>query len=110
MATRGQGPCLYLYPTVEWDKVLARLERQKVRVDPEQRRQYLQLMQFTAEAPLDGQGRIHLPQHLAALAGIQRDVVFVGAGDVIEMWDPIRHGEYVGGTEADFDGWLAKFL
>lgn len=94
----------------EWRKVLDRLERQKARVDPEQRRYYLRLMDHTAEAAVDGQGRISVPQHMAEKAGIDKEVLFVGAGDVIEMWDPERYREYVGGAEKEFDEWFAQFL
>ena len=110
MATRGLGRCLFLYPLAEWEKVLARLERQKARIDPKQRRNYLQLMRHTSDATLDAQGRIMLPPHLAELAGIEKEILFVGAGDVIEMWDPGTYRKYVGGAEKDFDGWMAKFL
>lgn len=89
---------------------MARLERQKARIDPEQRRHYLQLMRHTIETTLDSQGRITLASHLAELAGIEAEVTFVGAGEVIEMWNPARYTEYVGGAEEDFDGWLVKYL
>jgi MraZ protein len=110
VATRGLGDCLFLYPLAEWEKVLARMERQKARTDPDQRRHYLQLMQHTIDASLDAQGRITIPHHLASHAGIEKEVLFVGAGDVIEMWDPETYHEYVGGTERDFDDWMTKFL
>ncbi len=67
-------------------------------------------MQHTSEAAPDAQGRISVPPHLAELAGIEQEVVFVGAGDVIEMWDPKRYEEYVGHAEKGFDGWLAQYL
>lgn len=67
-------------------------------------------MEHTSDASLDSQGRITIPQHLAERAGIEKEVLFVGAGEVIEMWDPGTYREYVGGTEKDFDGWMTKFL
>lgn len=67
-------------------------------------------MQHTAEAPLDPQNRITIPPHLLKLAGIEKEIVFVGAGEVIEMWNPDRYADYVGGAEEDFDKWLVKFL
>lgn len=110
VATRGLGPCLFLYPVAEWRKVVDRLERQKARVDPQQRRFYLQLMQHTAEATIDSQGRITLAPHIAEVAGLQREVVFVGAGEIIELWDPKRYAEYVGGSDEELDRWLTRFL
>ena len=110
VATRGLGPCLFLYPLAEWHRVVERLERQKARTDPEQRRFYLQLMRNTAEATIDSQGRISIPPHLAEIAGIGREIAFVGAGEVIEMWDPKRYADYVGGSDEELDRWLTRFL
>jgi MraZ protein len=110
VATRGLGRCLFLYPLAEWEKVLVRLERQKARIDPKQRRNYLQLMEHTSDAALDAQGRVTIPPHLARHAGIDEEVLFVGAGEVIEIWDPAAYRKYVAGAEKDFDDWMAKFL
>ena len=89
---------------------MERLERQKARIDPEQRRFYLQLMRHTFEASLDPQGRITVPDALTGLAGIEREVLFVGAGDVIEMWEPARYARYVEGAGEELDRWLTRFL
>lgn len=89
---------------------MERLERQKARVDPDQRRLYLQLMQNTVETPVDGQGRISLPQRLLELVGITEEVRFVGAGEVIEVWDPARYEDYVAGSGEELDGWLIRYL
>ena len=67
-------------------------------------------MRDTAEASVDGQGRISLPAHLVELAGIEREVLFVGAGEVIEMWSPARYEEYVGAGGDAFDAWRVSFL
>ena len=90
--------------------MVERLERQKARIDPTQRRQYLQMMQNTVETPVDGQGRISVPQRLLELVGIEGEVTFVGAGEVIEMWDPGRYEKYVGGAGEELDGWLIRYL
>ena len=71
---------------------------------------YLQLMENTADAALDAQGRITIPPHLARHAGIKKEVLFVGAGDVTEMWDPGTYRKYVGGSEKDFDAWMTNYL
>ena len=86
------------------------MERQKARIDPEQRRLYLQLMRHTFEASVDQQGRITIPDALSGLAGIEREVLFVGAGEVIEVWEPGRYAAYVEGAGEELDRWLARFL
>lgn len=67
-------------------------------------------MRHTAEASLDAQGRIHVPRHLAELAGIEREVLFVGAGEIVELWDPSRYGEYVAGADGEFEEWIQDYL
>ena len=43
---------------------------------------------FTDE--VDRQGRVSVPQHLREQAGIEKDVVVVGALDHAELWSPDR--------------------
>jgi MraZ protein len=45
-----------------------------------------------AEVKPDSQGRILLPQRLRDFAGLDRDVVVIGAIDRIEIWDSTRWG------------------
>ena len=42
------------------------------------------------EATPDRQGRISIPAHLRAFAGLERDVVVTGALARIEIWDAAR--------------------
>ncbi len=41
----------------------------------------------TREASPDKQGRVPIPSHLREFAGLERDVVIVGAYDHVEVWD-----------------------
>ena len=46
-----------------------------------------------AEVKPDSQGRILLPHRLREFAGLDRDVVVIGAIDRIEIWDSRRWGD-----------------
>jgi MraZ protein len=46
------------------------------------------------DAELDAAGRIMLPGFLSEHAGLSRDVVVVGAGDRLELWDRTRWNEH----------------
>jgi MraZ protein len=46
------------------------------------------------DAELDSAGRIMLPGFLAEHAGLRKDVVVVGAGDRLELWDRDRWNEH----------------
>lgn len=49
-----------------------------------------------SEVRPDSQGRIVLPQRLREFAGLQREVVVIGALDRIEIWDAARWSELAG--------------
>jgi MraZ protein len=55
------------------------------------------------EAALDAQGRILIPAHMREHAKLDKDVVILGAGNCIEIWDRRRHEEGKARTLARFD-------
>jgi MraZ protein len=42
----------------------------------------------SVQLPFDGEGRISLPQNLAAAVGIDSEVAFVGRRKTFQLWDP----------------------
>ncbi len=54
-------------------------------------------------AETDAQGRIRLEPELYALAGLGSEVVLVGVGDRVEIWDAARWDEYQTEQQAKFD-------
>ena len=54
---------------------------------------------FPAEE--DAQGRVTLPLQLKMVAGITKDIVTVGHGDRLEIWDKERYDQYIADVEFD---------
>lgn len=52
---------------------------------------------------MDRQGRIRLPGDLAELASIEKDVVLLGVGDHLEVWDRDRWFNYLNQKQPHFD-------
>lgn len=50
-----------------------------------------ELYSFAHSDEVDKQGRVSVPDELRSERGIDREVVIVGAGDHIEIWDPQRY-------------------
>jgi MraZ protein len=48
-----------------------------------------------AQVAADAEGRIIVPEHLVAHAGIGDSAIFVGAGMKFEIWEPGRHAEHL---------------
>lgn len=81
--------CLGLWTPEGFDEVADRL---KARVRAGEASQ-MAVRAFSAnahEVRPDSQGRIGIPERLRAFAGLERDVVVIGALDRIELWDAGR--------------------
>ena len=48
------------------------------------------LSQRATSVTIDKQGRIRIPDWLLEMAGLTETIVFIGASDRIELWDPAR--------------------
>jgi len=91
----GENGCLNAYPGARWDELMAEINS----YDPinHGRRQYTRLVLGTADDELscDDQGRVVVPLKLRALAKLTKDVVIVGCGDRLEIWDKAEHDLFV---------------
>ncbi len=54
---------------------------------------------FSAEE--DQQGRVVLPSLLKKLAGIKKNIITLGRGNRLEIWDPERYEEFISGIDYD---------
>jgi len=52
---------------------------------------------------IDSQGRIRLPVELARLAGLDGDVVLLGVGDRVELWNKSRWDAYLSDLQPRYD-------
>lgn len=84
--------CLVVYPIDEWDKLnrgLRTLNRLIKKNDVLIRR----VMGGATPVSLDGVGRFLVPKPLAASAELDKEVVVVGSGGVIEIWNKTKRTE-----------------
>lgn len=84
--------CLALYDAEEFQKVAMAMQEQARRGAVE-RNAVRSFAAGAAEATPDKQGRISIPQHLRAFAGLEREVVVTGAINRIEIWDATKWRE-----------------
>lgn len=52
---------------------------------------------------IDSQGRIRLPAELTRLAALDRDVVLLGVGDHVELWNKSRWEGYLADLQPRYD-------
>jgi len=81
--------CVAFHPKDEWSRMTSQVDA--LPVTDKAARNFRRLLYGTAfEAKLDKQGRFVLPQTLRDYAGVEAEVVLVGAGSRIELWSPER--------------------
>ncbi len=97
MLNNGTERCLELYCQTDWDAIVDKLGPQNA-LEGEDENHFNRLFYSNAvPAPTDPQGRIIIPPFLMEEAGIDKEVLILGAGRKIEIW-----------TEANFKEYLAK--
>ena len=79
--------CLTVDAQEEWDRLAA-----KVAAMPESKGGIIKRWIFSgaAEVTPDKQGRILIPQNLRQFAGLEKDVVVIGANNKAEIWEKSR--------------------
>ena len=78
--------CIWLYPLPDWDEIESQLQRLPAG-DAEARMTRRVVLGHATDCPLDGQGRILVPQELRELVGLDRQSVVLGQGNKLEIWD-----------------------
>ncbi len=83
--------CLVLYPIEEWERQVV-LMRKKLNPFVKQQNQFLrEFYKSTSEVELDASGRMLIPKRFVEMAGLIKELVFIGIGDKIEIWDKDKY-------------------
>ncbi len=77
---------LWLYPLPEWTEIEAKLSALSD-VDLHQRRTKQIIRGYATDCSCDAQGRVLLPAELRKIAGLVKEVVVLGQGNKLEIWD-----------------------
>lgn len=103
-ATKTPGvPSLGIWTADHFAETLARL-RERVRSGEASTNQFRRFSANAAELRQDSQGRVVLPAHLRTAASLDSDVVVIGAGERVEIWDPRNWAGVHAEAEADDSG------
>ncbi len=85
VVTWGPDGCLFLYPAGEWQKFTEKLL--ELPSNQNTRKIQRQFLSKAMEVTLDKQGRILIPAILRTGAGLEKDLVFIGMMNRVEIWD-----------------------
>lgn len=101
---KGIDPCIYVFPPDEWERQVANVSALPT-TKPEARRYARFFFSQAQPERIDRQGRLTVPQSFRGYAGLQREVVIVGAGARVELWDAEKWSSHV----ADVEGTVEQF-
>ena len=88
---KSMDKCVAIYSQEMWEKYVAKLNS-----IPEMRARYIRRFVYSSatEVSADAQGRVVLPQILREHAGLDKELVIIGAGDHAEIWDVATWNSY----------------
>ena len=87
IATRGQDPCIWVYPLTEWKKIELEL-RNLSSVSGIHRTFVRQIARSATPSTCDKQGRIILSPSLISYAQLDKEALIIGMINKIEIWNP----------------------
>jgi transcriptional regulator MraZ len=97
---RGLDGCLYLYTPEQYEQTLEKL--QNLPGNKKNLRFFMrEWTRYATDVQLDKQNRILISRELLELAGLNKELIFQGANDRVELWDPQAQEQYARAFEQE---------
>ncbi len=90
--TRGLDGCLFGYSDKEWEKFEEKMQSLPLS-NQDSRKVVRFFLSGATQCEVDKQGRILIPANLREFAGLEKDIVFIGAANRIEIWNKEKWDE-----------------
>jgi len=103
---KGIDPCLYVFTPGGWEEYTRAYITGHSLDDPNARLLKRFVLSNSREIDVDANGRINIPGDFLEYAGIEKDTVFVGMGDMAEIWSRARYEEGMDPKKIDPSGLL----
>ena len=110
VVSRGLDPCLVVYAMPEWNKKVAVISSLNENEGEDVRNFQRNFFRGSSEIDLDNNGRLLLPKSMMRYAGIEKEVVVVGVGNKVEIWNPERYDNYLFKGPEEYSELAKKFL
>ena len=109
VVSRGFEKCLVVYPMLEWKKIFSKVMGLN-EFNEEYRSFQRNFFRGNTEIELDATGRLLLPKTLIRYADIEKEVIAVGIGNRVELWNPTVYEEYLIKDQNEFSQLAQKYL
>ena len=105
----GFETCLTVYPEVEFRKIYNKIAGLS-EFNPEYRKLQRNFFRGMSVVELDGNGRFLVPKHMLSHANLEKDVIVVGMGNRIELWNPDLYSDQLYPNREELSSNVQKFL
>jgi len=106
---RGFEACLTVYPQSEWEKIFDKVTSLNEFTERDRKFQRL-FMRGLTEIELDKTGRFLIPKSLQKYARLDKDVLIVGLGERLEIWNPEEYDDYLAGESDEVSNLAEEYL
>jgi MraZ protein len=106
---RGFEPCLIIYPMVEFKKVFSKISGLS-EFNEEYRKLQRNFFSGTATVELDASGRFVIPKNLASYAQLEKDLILIGMGNKVEVWNPSIYEKHLIKDSSELSKLAEKYL
>jgi len=100
--SKGFEKCVFLYDKADWEKEWEKQIDNPI-TDAKTRQLKRYVFSGAVSAVLDDQGRVVVPQALRSYAGLEKEVVVIGAGDHMELWDRPTWGSHLNKISSELE-------
>jgi MraZ protein len=106
---RGFEQCLIIYPMVEFKKIFSKISALN-EFNEEFRKLQRNFFSGTATVELDNMGRFVIPKNMLAYAQLDKDIILVGTGNKVEVWNPSIYEKYIIQDPGELSKLAEKYL
>tara|TARA_B110000438_G_scaffold302790_2_gene361668 strand:+ start:25262 stop:25705 length:444 start_codon:yes stop_codon:yes gene_type:complete len=106
---KGFEPNLIIYSLHEFQNIYTRINSLN-EFSSEQRKLKRNLFSSISQVDLDANGRFLIPKSMIAYSNLKNDVILVGMGNVIELWNPFNYKKYLINDADEFSKLAQKYF
>jgi len=106
---KGFEQNLILYPMLEYKKIHAKIAALS-EFNVEQRKLKRNFFRSIQQVDLDSAGRLLIPKQMLAHAGLDKELILIGMGNYIEMWNPQHFEEHQIDDSEEYSALAQKYL
>ena len=106
---RGFEPCLVLYPLLEFRKIYSKIAGLN-EFNEEYRKIQRNFFRGNTQVELDNMGRFLIPKSMIRFAKLEKEVIVVGMGNRVEIWNPDLYDQFLIQDQKEFSDLVQKYL